>query len=208
VIGILVTGFLCFIILPISLYLLCNIPVIHGAPKLWFHNFVALQEQMYHYHSSLTETHPFGSPWWQWPIMMKPLFYYTQTFANGTKAGMDLFGNPVVWWGSIAAFIFCLFAMVKYRSKNAMFLVIGYVLSYLPWVFITRVTFIYHYFPMTIFCILMIGFALHAINRPIVSRIVIGVALLLFIMYYPIITGIPTYPWYVDTFLRWVPITY
>jgi len=208
IIGILSIGLLCFIIIPATFYLLCFIPMVHGTPSQAFQQFLNWQALMYHYHSTLNATHPFSSLWWQWPIMMKPLFYYTQTFPNGLKAGMDLFGNPVVWWGGMVAFAFCLFAIIKYRSKNAAFLVIGYVLSYLPWVFITRLTFIYHYFPMTIFCVLMIGATLHHFKSTALNRTVIALALVLFIMYYPIITGIPTSPWYVDTFLRWIPIAF
>jgi dolichyl-phosphate-mannose--protein O-mannosyl transferase len=36
-------------------------------------------------------------------------------------------------------------------DKLAAFILIGYLTSLLPWVFITRCTFIYHYFPCTVF---------------------------------------------------------
>ena len=71
-----------------------------------------------HYHSDLTEGHPYASPWWQWPLMVKPIFYYQQDFGNGIRAGMSSFGNPTVWWGGLVAFVMCIFyACLLYTSR-------------------------------------------------------------------------------------------
>ena len=44
-------------------------------------------------HAGLQESHPYGSSWWLWPFMWRPIFYY------GTEeSALFLLGNPLIWW--------------------------------------------------------------------------------------------------------------
>ena len=42
-------------------------------------NLWELTQQMYWYHSSLTAPHCAGSPWWSWPLDLKPVYSYFGT---------------------------------------------------------------------------------------------------------------------------------
>lgn len=64
------------------------------------------QKAMYTYHHDLDATHPFSSAWYEWPTMIRPMYYYCQTLSNGLKEGISAFGNPLVWWAGIPAFLF------------------------------------------------------------------------------------------------------
>ena len=66
------------------------------------------------------------------------------------------FGNPFIWWLGIGAFVYCIYKLFKDKSYSALFLIIGYLSQYLPWVGVTRVVFIYHYFTCVPFIILML----------------------------------------------------
>src|SRR5438309_2532048 len=46
---------------------------------------IEYQRQSYIYHATLTATHPYGSPWWSWPFLSRPVLYY----AEYTNLGID-----------------------------------------------------------------------------------------------------------------------
>ena len=90
------------------------------------------------------------------------------------------------------------------------FLIVGYLAQYLPWFFVTRITFIYHYFPSVIFVVLMITYSLMQLKKRISNRafivclIVYSAALFgLFLLFYPVLSGQPVEVTFVEKWLRW-----
>ena len=182
------------------------------------------------------------SPWYQWPVMRRPIWYYsgilTGTSGNGgLREGISAFGNPLVWWAGIPAAFFTLFIILKrprhlspsaplalhgqisdvHKEEgilpsrgNALFLLTGYLAQYLPWCFVSRVTFIYHYFPSVVFIVLMIVFSLARL-KPRMKRksflIMLSLygaaAFGLFLLFYPVLSGEPVEASFVNRFLRW-----
>ena len=61
---------------------------------------------MYQYHNDLTAPHPASSPWWAWPLNLKPVWFYQGSFANSTAASIYDAGNVVLWWMGIPAMAF------------------------------------------------------------------------------------------------------
>lgn len=76
------------------------------------------QKAMYTYHHDLNATHPFSSTWNEWPLMIRPVYYYCQTLTNGLKEGISAFGNPLVWWAGIPALLFVVCPFGKRISKR------------------------------------------------------------------------------------------
>jgi dolichyl-phosphate-mannose--protein O-mannosyl transferase len=101
---------LAFIIVPASLYLASYIPfMIARAPAHPHDSPVALvlkeQKSMYAYHAGITESHPYSSVWYEWPVMTRPIWYYTgrDQLPPGKVSDIYAFGNPAVWWTGIIA---------------------------------------------------------------------------------------------------------
>jgi dolichyl-phosphate-mannose--protein O-mannosyl transferase len=100
---------------------------------------------------------------------------------------------------------------VKNRDGKALFIFMFYISSLLPWMFISRVAFIYHYFPCTIFLTMALCYVFNDIwdrkhgRYKFAVFAVTGGALLLFVMFYPVISGYTVSPNYTKYFLRWVP---
>lgn len=97
---------------------------------------------------NLTATHPFASPWWSWPLMLKPVFYWQGT----AERAIYFLGNPVVWWGSTLLFLGALFSGVWQRRLAAGMgiTLTGFVLALVPFIRIPRALFMYHYLtPLT-----------------------------------------------------------
>lgn len=56
------------------------------------------QKDMWRYHAEIKEKHPYSSPWWSWPLMLRPVWYHFTTNAQGMSVGIWAIGNAVIWW--------------------------------------------------------------------------------------------------------------
>lgn len=197
-----------FVAVPAVIYTLSYLPFVDNQNTGLLARMLKNQETMFNYHTGIEATHPYSSWWYQWPIMYRPIWYYSGTVTETVKEGISAFGNPLVWWTGIPAFFYLLYRMIRKRDKKAGFLVVAYLAQYLPWIFVRRITFIYHYFPSVPFVTLMIGYCMFLLwkKRPEIKRgicIYTGLAVGLFVMFYPVLSGFPISTWYVDHFLRW-----
>lgn len=204
-----------FVAIPAAIYVLSYLPFVdytegRGLISRMLHN----QTTMFNYHSGLNATHPYSSPWYDWPIIRRPIWYYSRIVTGvsgqgGLREGISAFGSPAVWWPGIPAALYMVYLWAKNKDKTAAFLLIGYLAQYLPWFFVTRITFIYHYFPSVIFVVMMITYSMMQWKRKLSRGAFLGIAIsygalavILFLMYYPVLSGQPVEASYVDTFLR------
>ena len=119
-------------------------------------------------------------------------------------------GNPLVWWAGIPAFLYILYRVLNHRDRKAAFLLVGYFAQYLPWMFISRLTFLYHYFPGVVFVVLMIFYSLSCLREKLpakVFRSILAIYLTgiieLFLLFYPVLSGQPIDGLFVKEHLRW-----
>ena len=202
---------LFFIIIPGVIYTLSYIPYMAPSPdKSLMDIMLENQKYMYNYHSGLTEGHSFGSAWYTWPLDYRPIYYYAGTNANlgeGMATSIVSMGNPLVWWTGLACIFPAAFYAWKKRDKGMLVVFVGYAVQFFPWILVTRVAFIYHYFTALPFVIFMIVYVIkNLIEDGVINKTVLwvylGLVLLLFIMFYPVLTGREVSRNYVD-FLRW-----
>jgi len=168
------------------------------------------QIYMFNYHSKLVAEHPFSSYWWQWILNVRPILFESRALGNN-RATFGSFGNPVVWWGGMFAMIIMAIRVFSHRDGKALFILIGYLSQLLPWTAVTRIVFIYHYFPSTLFIVLALA---HIFNTTIEQRgdtgksVVYGYTALtgiVFILFYPSLSGIYLPNWYYKDILKWFP---
>ena len=212
---------LFFGIIPVLIYCMSYIPyglaadMTIGGGMLWNRDFYKIiwdnQVSMLSYHGLLVAEHPYSSSWWQWILNSRPILYVND-YRGDYRSSFAAFGNPIIWWGGFLAMIAMAVRVVKFRDGKALFILLGYLTQLLPWVAISRLVFIYHYFPSTLFLVLAMA---HVINT-IVDRgqgkhmqIVYGYTAssgIMFAMFYPAITGIFVPHWYFASFARWLPL--
>ena len=171
------------------------------------------QKYMFNYHSQLNpdHVHPFSSKWYTWPFDYRPVFFFQgHGYTDDTMSSMSTMGNPAVWWGGVAAVAAMIIIRIRKGrfGKRTFFLSVAALSQFVPYIFITREMFIYHYFATVVFMILLMGvLAKYLIERTKYGKIFVyiflGVCLLLFIMFYPVTTGTVVSKAYSDTFLRW-----
>jgi len=174
--------------------------------------------------------HPYTSVWWEWAINWRPILYFDYILSEGTSQAISSFGNPIVWWGGIFAVIYTFYRSVQtlvafaatppsffwvYAIKRdfvPVFLTIGYMSLLLPWILTARETqFIYYYYPNVAFLALMIAYAIKEVKifgklkygRRIFAHAFAGIALGLFLLFYPMLTGVPISPEFAERFLLW-----
>lgn len=174
---------------------------------------IDLQNDIFKYHAGLAgDTHYFRSPWYQWPIIWWPMWYYSGTayLPEGTISSISCMGNPAVWWFGLVAMLFVIGRMcwVRRASKKDVMVVVAFASQFLPWVIVPRSTFIYHYFASVPFIIIASALLLDAIRGRsekafnITSGALLGAALALFGLFYPLESGLPC-PRDYARFLRW-----
>jgi dolichyl-phosphate-mannose--protein O-mannosyl transferase len=173
-----------------------------------FHNLADLidyQRQSYIYHATLKATHPFGSPWWSWPFLARPVLYYALYTGLGTDqftgqplvAWMANLGNPWIWWSSIPCVLSLPYFIIRHKSFPAAVILLGFITQYLPWSHISRVIFMYHMFGGLIFMVLALAFVLAQVaerlpqtGRPVLAAH-LAIAVTFFLYFYPVWTALP-----------------
>lgn len=203
---------LFFLALPFGIYFGAFLPITtlsHNAENLWgaFWNY---QVTMFRYHSTLEATHSFASSWYEWPLDIRPIWY----FAGDTQEGystISAFGNPLLWWAGIPALGAAACLWWKERFRWAGLVLAGFLSVYLPWVLVPRLTFIYHYFTAVPFLVVALcgvfsllyqrgGFArqltfpggIQCSGATLLLAAVTAACLLLFAVYFPVLSGSPT----------------
>jgi dolichyl-phosphate-mannose-protein mannosyltransferase len=212
------TCFFCiifFIIIPVVIYTLSFIPINYNEEgKSLFKTVIDSVKSMYEYHKGVDAVHPYSSPWYEWPLDIRPIFYYQgQLLPEFWGASVACLGHPLLFWlGLVSLFVILFFIIAnlfkkrKYIGDNKLLLfpVIGYFSQYLLWVIAPRkITFIYHYFSCVPFLILMLGIMFRYLEeRGIFSRTVTKVFLvlflILFVIYYPLLSGIEVPRFYLN----------
>ena len=199
---------LFFGIVPIIIYCLSYIPFARASGLSLPKSIIQNQTEIFSWHAFLTDTHEYQSSWWSWPFDIRPAQYYYHPMQDGRAGGIYTFGNPALWWGGFLALIWCLKRIIKDKDRTAGFLCIAWVAQIMPWVFISRFSFIYHYFPCVPFLALTSVYFIKTRPQSHQRRYVLiyGVLVLaLFVVFYPVLCGMPISNSNYIKGLQWLP---
>lgn len=211
--GFIEKGTIFFVVIPVifytSLYFIFPNNEVYKTNNI--DSFVKQQQDMYNYHSKLQDDHFFSSKWYTWPISYKPVWLHEATRATDTKETISGIGNIFIWYLGIVSYIFLIVRMIMKKDKNSFPLLVAILSLWLPYVFIGRVMFLYHYFPVIPFMILSVVYFLKEITERYKLGFLIPLYLvpviLFFIVYYPVISGMEVPINYIDA-LKLLPSWY
>ncbi len=228
---VLVTCLYClafFIAVPAAIYYLSYIPYFAPNGGVTLQKIIEAQKGMYNYHSTpgLGADHPYQSPWWEWPLILKPMWYFKGSYVpEGMGSTIFAMGNPAVWWAGFAALIAVFVVFVKrhvWRDERDLLLHVrtrelddapallltGFASQFMPWVLVPRSTFIYHYFasvPFIILCTVLCFKWLRQKYEIIADSILwtlVALAGILFAAFYPYASGMVTSTVWLDA-MKW-----
>ena len=121
-------------------------------------DFMALQRQRWDYHRQYDADFAYASPWWQWPLALRPAWYGATTFAEGRVANVYANGNPLLL-GVPTRLRLGRLALVATLSPGPPRALHGFLGSWLPWAVVERPTFSYHFLPAVPFACLAVAVA-------------------------------------------------
>ena len=220
-----------FVLVPAGIYYLSYVPYFAYDGGVTVQKIINAANYMLWYHSQpgLGMDHPYYTPWYQWPVIYKPMFYFSTMYEPaGYQSAINALGNPAVWWLGLAGLLgVCVLAVRRHLQKDRTLsayaerddsryaaLLICFFVQYLPWVLVPRGTYIYHYFPcvpIIILCGLMCLDRL-AERRAKAARNAaiawIALAAILFIVFFPFASGALTPQAWMDEVMKWFPRIY
>jgi dolichyl-phosphate-mannose--protein O-mannosyl transferase len=218
-----------FLLVAVLVYFLTYIPDMLAGRSVV--DILGLQGGMFNYHAALTATHPYASSWWTWPLMLKPVWLYVSYLPLSVKSTIVLLGNPAVWWVGFASIIFVaeraiqgkelahrLWKKITKRPQTvesasrgkdlaAIFIATFFFFQWLPYVFISRVTFIYHFYVSVPFLCLA---SAYFINKywstkwgKVAAVAYFASVMVMFGLFYSVISGTPAPTSWIDS-LKWL----
>jgi dolichyl-phosphate-mannose--protein O-mannosyl transferase len=194
-----------FVLLAVFIYFLTYVPDMLAGRSLG--DVFSLQFSMYMYHSGLVATHPFASQWWSWPLILRPVWLFVSYLPNNIESTIVLMGNPAVWWVGFASVIVAIEEAVRRRTFACTFITVLFFFQWLPYVFISRITFLYHFYVNVPFLCLATAYFLNTHwNRKwgkIAALAYFTSVIVLFGLFYPAISGMPTSTSWINS-LKWL----
>ncbi len=192
-----------------------------GGCKRLISHFSELQNQIWWYQTNLKATHPYQSRPWQWALDLRPV-WSSVTYSEDGKTVSNVYtaGNPVLFWGGLIAVLYLLatltptlFAagrnLLSKKSlpvqlpREVLFLIVLYLVLWVPWTFSPRIMFFYHYAPAVPFLAILSAYSL--VHLPFSqdkrTKITIGFCVLVavvFVLLFPVFTGYPMSPEYFE----------
>ena len=174
-------------------------------------DFMADFKKIWDLQHSIATTHPYQSSAWQWPLMLRPIWYAYEAAGEGLTRGVFCLGNPLVMVGGLVALLWSAWRWCCTGSLLACMCVVFYAGFYGFWLVTARgAAFHYYYFPSLLFLLLSLGdcgSSLLARHRG-GAWLILAVAVLFFIYYLPVIAGIafPLSPYlhYWSWFRSWI----
>jgi dolichyl-phosphate-mannose-protein mannosyltransferase len=191
-------GALAFGVIPALVYLLSYVPWMrqgHSVAEV-----LHLQRDIWAYHANLRATHTYFSPWWTWPWLYRPTWYFWWS-GEGVVRGIVAIGNPALWWASVPVSAWALATGARRRDPRRLFAGAGFFLMYLPWGVSPRTLNFSHYlFEAMPYACLSLGMLLdRAWNGrfSLVARGYLALVAALFVLFLPFLTAmtVPTWLW-------------
>ncbi|MDQ4213906.1 dolichyl-phosphate-mannose--protein mannosyltransferase [Microbacterium sp. ASV81] len=181
------------------------------------------------FHVGLTASHPYASPAWQWPFLVRPTSMWVggqnqPCFGTtGCIGEITSIPNPLIWYLGVAAAVYLLVRFVRGLARRSpmpwsyAIPLVGLAGAYLPWLaFPERTIFQFYTVVMAPFLILALVLALRDIaGRPADARtrrqsgqrtvvVIVVMIVLVSAFYLPLWIGLPV-PWWFWNLHNWSP---
>lgn len=182
-----------FTVLPALIYVGSYVPLwLTGSLKPGITSVIRNAHDMFAFHSSILGEHPYSSHFYEWAWNQRPLLMAHGSDLENKQRVIMALGNPVLW-GLVPVIL----ALVLQRSRRmeAGSLIVGLAATaqLLPWVFIRRSTFSYHFLPTAAFGIVLLAHFASTTDRgkrwP--QVVLVAATAIAFLAFWPLVSGWP-----------------
>jgi dolichyl-phosphate-mannose--protein O-mannosyl transferase len=168
------------------------------------------QTFMFNYHAWLVAEHPYSSRWYQWIVNIRPILYYLEYLPEGRRISIAAFNNPLICWGGLMSLAVLLWEAIGRRDRTAAFLLVAYLAELVPWIFIKRLTFAYHYFAAATFLIPAICYVFWIMEKAsrrlrLAAFAFTALSVILFAIFFPVLNGLPVVSETASKIFKWLP---
>jgi len=173
-----------------------------------FQAIIDYQINMYKYHSALTSTHAYSSPWWSWMIDFRPMCF-RRDVVDGISSSITVFGNPALFWTGTVATFYMIYLLIRRRETlESVVILFAFMGLLLPYAFVGRSMFIYHFYYAVPFMFLATVYMwrdLICYSEKFWKLLVVFLIIVasLFLLFYPVLSGYEVPRSYVDNYLVW-----
>lgn len=140
-----------FILIPLAIYVSSYwMMFLQGGTLI---DLVDMHQQIWHYQTTLSATHPGQSVPLDWFLDLKPVWFAVdRDLPPGKIANIYAFGNPALFWLGDLAVLLTIACLMRVRTKlkhfwQLTYLLLAYGVVWLPWQLSPRIMFFYHYTP-------------------------------------------------------------
>ncbi|WP_067734887.1 glycosyl transferase [Novosphingobium naphthalenivorans] len=193
---------------PLAVYWLTFLPAMFYADRpVNPLDFIGHHKYMIKLQDSVRKPHPYQSLWYQWVVNWRVIWYLFKDI-DGAQRGIVMIGNPFSMLAGLAALLWGLWAMLFRHRYDALALIVLYAVCLAMWALNGKpVQFYYHYLLSGAFLMGLMGLWLDALwqRRDRWRMVATGsmvLSLLMFAVFYPIISGAPL-P-YKDAYNLWM----
>ena len=134
-------------------------------PPVW-QSFVHYQQSIYTFHVGLTQPHPYSANPLGWLAMTRPTSMWYASPGAGEEGciaepcsqAITSIANPVIWWAAVAALLYLVYRLARYREWRVGLILMGVVAGYLPWLLYTERT-VFQFYTIVFLPYLLLGLA-------------------------------------------------
>lgn len=116
-------------------------------PPVW-QSFAHYQQAIYNFHVGLHQPHPYSANPLSWLAMTRPTSMWYASPGAGDEGcvaepcsqAITSIANPLIWWAAVAALLYLIYRLARYREWRVGLILMGIVAGYLPWLLYTERT--------------------------------------------------------------------
>lgn len=150
--------------------------------------------------TNLSTTHQYASPWWTWPLMLRPVWWgfesYPMTAPDGSQVveGILSIGNPVFFAAIPLALIYGLMRWYRECNLFVMVMLVGFFTQWLQWSWVPRNTYLHYFYTALSFAAPLVASMLVSLWRRSLGGRIVCVGYLvsvvgMFAYWYPLLTA-------------------
>src|SRR5690606_21048746 len=119
------------------------------------------------FHVGLASPHPYASPAWQWPLLLRPTAIWVGSDPTGCGtdhciAVISSVPNPLIWYGGVAAALYLLYRFVRGLIERRpvgpihTIALVGLLATYVPWLLVPSRT-IFQFYTIVMMPVLVLA---------------------------------------------------